>query len=328
MRRRDFIAALGAATTWACSSPCSAQSSRLPVVGVLSNSSPNGIAHGLSGFHQGLKDEGLVENQHLTIEYRWTLGRPDRLPSLASELVERNVAAIAAFGPPASLAAKAATSTIPIVFTSGGDVVRQGLVTSLNRPGGNATGLNLFTQAATPKRVELIDKLVPAPASLAFLLNPRNPAATGTTQAVQRAATTLNRQLQVFDAATESEIEGAFEAMTRQKIAGVIVNTDQFYDEVHFDKIIGLAARTRLPTIYGQRSYVLNGGLISYGTSIVDAYRQVGAYIGRILKGEKPSDLPVVQPARFEFAVNLKTAKALGLEIPPTLLIFADELIE
>lgn len=326
MRRREFLGGLGgAALAWPRTGDAQPA---LPAIGFLGSSSPEGIAHGVAGFHNGLKDEGFVENQNVSIEYRWAKGQNSQLPTLAADLVARNVAAIAAFGPPSLQAARAATKTIPIVFTSGGDVVKAGIVASLNRPGGNITGVNLFTQAATPKRVELLDKLVPAPAPLAFLINPRNPAAVNTTQAVQAAATTLKRQLHVINASTETEIEAAFQALAPQKIAGLVVNTDQFFDEVHMKKIIVLAAHHAVPTIYGQRAFVVNGGLISYGTSIVDAYRHVGQYVGRILKGEKPGELPVIQPSKFEFAINLKTAKTLGLEVPPTLLIFADETIE
>lgn len=327
MHRREVLGVLGgSALCWPLAA--SAQQSGVPVIGFLGTSSPRGIAHGVAGFHQGLKEEGFVEKENVTVEYRWAEGQTDRLPALAADLVKRNVAAIASFGPPALQAARAATSIIPIVFTTGGDVVKAGIVASLNRPGGNITGVNLFTQAATPKRLELMDKLVPPPAKIGFLLNPRNPAATGTTQAVQQAATALKRQLVVLHATTDKDVDAAFEALARDKIGGLVVNTDQIYDESLLHQIIALAARHAIPAIYGQRAYVVNGGLISYGTSIVDAYRQVGNYVGRILKGERPGNLPVIQPSKFEFAINLKTAKTLGLDIPPTLLIFADETIE
>jgi putative tryptophan/tyrosine transport system substrate-binding protein len=326
MRRREFVIVLAGAGLWSLDGH--AQQSGIPVIGFLSGTSPDAIAHGVAGFHQGLKDGGYVEASNVAIDYRWANGRYDLLPSLAAELVARNVAVVAAFGPPAALAMKAATTTIPFVFTTGGDVIRSGLVASLNRPGGNATGVNLFTQAAAPKRLELTNELVPGSTKIGFLLNPQNPASEGTTAAMQRIAQAIKRELYVVRASSESEIETAFTVLVRERVAALIVNADPFFDERQRGQLVGLSARHAIPTVYGQSAYVRDGGLISYGTSIADAYRQVGFYVARILKGEKPSDLPVLQPSTFELVINLKTALALGLTIPPSLLARADEVIE
>jgi putative tryptophan/tyrosine transport system substrate-binding protein len=325
MRRRNFIA-LGVAGMW----PAGAlgQQEARPVIGFLSGTSPDAIAHGVAGFHQGLREGGYVEARNLAVEYRWAYGRYDLLPNLAADLVRREVIAVAAFGPPAALAMKAATSTIPFVFTTGGDVIKSGLVASLNRPGGNATGVNLFTQAAAPKRLELINELTPGSANIGFLLNPQNPATNLTTVAVQQAAQAIGREIQIVGASSESEIEAAFAALAQHRVGALIVNADPFFDEKQRGQIVALAARHRIPAIYGQSAFVRDGGLISYGTSIADAYRQVGVYVTRILKGERAGDLPVVQPTQFELVINVKSARVLGLEIPPTLLARADEVIE
>jgi ABC-type uncharacterized transport system substrate-binding protein len=325
MRRREFIAGLGGAAAWPLA--VRAQQPTMPVIGVLSSTSPGPTAHLLAAFQQGLKETGYTD-QNATIEYRYANGQYDRLPMLAADLVRAQVAVIFAWGPPAAQAVKAATSTIPFVFTSGGDVVRSGLVASLNRPGGNATGVNLFTQTVEAKKLELLDKLVPTAATIAFLSNPNNAAAAGKIKEMLEAASTLSRQLHLLNASTENEIDVAFAALVRQRVGALVVQADPFFDDTQRLHLVSLAARHSVPAIYGQREYAADGGLISYGTSLADAFRQVGIYAGRILKGEKPADLPVVQPTRFEFVINLKTSKALGLDIPPTLLAIADEVIE
>jgi putative ABC transport system substrate-binding protein len=327
MRRRDFLGTIIGA---AAASPfkAHAQQAAIPVIGFLSGTSPDAISHGVAGFYRGLAEGGYVENRNLLIEYRWAHGQYDTVPKLARELVSRNVAAVAAFGPPAAQAMKAATSTIPFVFTTGADVVKTGLVASLNRPGGNATGVNLFTQAVAPKRLELLDEIIPKGAAVGFLLNPSNPATQGTTAAVEQAARLVARQLHVRSASNESEIDAAFAAFADLKIGGVVVNADPYFDERQRRQIVALAARYALPTAYPQGAYILDGGLISYGTSIADAYRLVALYITRILKGEKAADLPVLQPTTFELMINLAPARALGLTIPTSVLARADEVIE
>jgi putative ABC transport system substrate-binding protein len=327
MRRRDLISPIiGAAAAWPLRAH--AQQGTTPVIGFLNGISPDAIARGLVGFHRGLAEGGYVENQNLLIEYRWAHGQYHIVPMLARELVSHNVAAIAAFGPPATQAMKAATSTIPFVFSTGEDVVKTGLVAGLNRPGGNATGVNLFTQAVAPKRLELLDEIIPKGAAVGFLLNPSNPGTQGTTAAVQQAARMVGRQLHVRPANHEDEIAAAFAAFADLKVGGVVINADPYFDEMQRGQIIALAARYALPTAYPQGAYVLDGGLISYGTSIADAYRLVGLYITRILKGEKAADLPVLQPTIFELMINLVSARSLGLTIPASVLARADEVIE
>jgi putative ABC transport system substrate-binding protein len=271
LRRREFISLLGGAVA-ARSLAAHAQQ---PVIGFLSGTSPGRIAHFVTAFHEGLKDAGYVETQNVAIEYRWAQGQYNLLPTLALDLVNRNVAAIAAFGPAAALATKAATSTIPFVFTSGSDVVTSSLVASHNRPGGNATGVSLFTQAVTPKRLELLDKLVPAAATIAFLLNPNNPGAEGTTKAMQQAARALGRQLHVLNASTESEIDATFATLTQLRVGALVVANDPFFDDTPRLLLVALAARLAVPAIYGAREYAVEGGLMSYGTNLADAFRQV-----------------------------------------------------
>ena len=325
--RRQFISALGGtAVAWPFAAR--ARQSAMPVVGVLSSTSPDATADLLAAFHQGLKETGYIEHQNVTIEYRYADGQYGRLPTLAAELVHAKVGVIFAWATPAAQAVKAATSTIPFVFTSGGDVIASGLVASLNRPGGNATGVNLFTQTVEAKKLELIGKLVPTVTRIAFLSNPNNAATAGKIKEVQEAARILDLQLHILNASSDSEIDLAFDSLVQQQLAALVVQADPFYDDNQRHHIVSLAARHSIPAIYGQREYARDGGLISYGTSLPDAFREVGIYVGRILNGEKPAELPVVQPTKFEFVINLKAAKALGLSVPSTLLAIADEVSE
>ena len=247
---------------------------------------------------------------------------------MAADLVQRRVAVIVAFGPPTALAAKKATTAIPIVFISGGDIVKSGLVNSLSRPGGNATGVNLFTQAVEAKKLDILNKLMPPATMMAFLMNPANPAAAGKTKEMQEAAAKLGRQLHVVNARNEIEIDNAFMELGKLRVGSLVVGSDPFFNDSSRFQIVRQAARFSIPAIYGQREYTLDGGLISYGTSLAEAYRQAGVYTGAILKGEQPANLPVLQPTRFELVINLKTAKELGVEIPPTLLAIADEVVD
>jgi putative ABC transport system substrate-binding protein len=311
MRRRDFIKAIGGGVVpWPLAAR--AQQAAMPVVGLLSGSSPGAIPHLLAALKRGLGDNGFVEGQNLTIDYRWADGRIDRLPTMAAELVRRQVTLIVAISPPSALAAKAATATIPIVFHCGGDVVKMGLVGGLNRPGGNATGVNLFTLALESKKLDLLTKLVPSAATIAYLTNPNNPAAEERANEMRDTARSLGRSLHVVVASTPTEIDAAFATLVDQ----------------HAAALVALAALNSIPAMYGQREYALEGGLISYGNNLGETHRQAGNYAGRILKGEKPNDLPVLRPTKFELVINLKTAKALGLDIPTSLLVSADEVIE
>jgi putative ABC transport system substrate-binding protein len=327
LKRREFITLLGgAAMAWPVE--VRAQQSRMPLIGLLSGSSPGAIPHLIMAFHRGLADAGFVEGQNVEIDSRWADGRFDRLPEMAVELVRRRVALIAALGPSAPLAAKAATNTIPIVFHSGGDVVKSGLVVSLNRPGGNATGVNLFTQAVESKKLDLLSKLLPASATFAFLLNPKNPAAEEKAKEMQDAARGLGQKLHVLGASTSDEIDEAFVRLVQERVAALVIMADQYFDDSMRAKFVVLAARNAIPAIYGQREYAAEGGLISYGTNLAETHRQAGNYAGRILRGAKPDDLPVLRPTKFEMVINLKTAKALSLDIPPGVLAIADEVIE
>src|SRR5260221_450403 len=300
------------------------------VRGCASSCSPEPIERQLAGFRQGLKEAGYTEGQNVAIEYRWAAGRYDHLPALAAELVRRQVAVIETHGGMASaLAAKAATSTIPIVFITGGDVVGSGLVASVNRPGSNATGVNLFTQAVEGKKLELIAKLVPTAATVVFLTKPNNPTVSaGKITEMQEAARAVGPQLQGLNASTAADFGPAFATLVQQRAGLLVVGADPFFDETGRDQIIALAAGHGVPAIYSFREAAAAGGLMSYGPSLADAERQRGLYTGRILKGENPADLPVVQPTKFEFVINLKTGKTLVLEIPPTLLALADEVIQ
>jgi putative ABC transport system substrate-binding protein len=330
MRRCEFILALGGAVAMpSCLWPLAARAQQpMPVIGFLSSRSPGESAGVVAAFRRGLGEAGFVEGRDLIIAFRWAEGRYDQLPTLAADLVGLKVALlVAAGGPPSALAAKAATSTIPIVFSGSNDPVGLGLVASLNRPGGNVTGMSTFTSVLAAKRLELLKELVPAAVVMAYVINPSNPTAEFERKESLPAASSLGIQLRVLNASTEQELDAAFATLPNLRAEGVVVAPEPFFDSQR-DRIVSLSARHSVPAIYGFRDYVVAGGLISYGTSITDSYRQAGIYAARILKGEKPSDLPVMQPIKFELVLNLKTAKALGLTVPDKLLVAADEVIE
>ena len=326
MKRREFITLLGATAAWPLAAR--AQQQPMPVVGFLSARSPEEAGADFAAFRQGLGQAGYFEGKNVTIEYRWAEGQYDRLPALASELVARQVAVIAAVGgEPSGLAAKAATATIPIVCTLGGDAVAAGLVPHLHRPGGNITGVTIIGQEMGPKRVELAHQLVPKASTLAALVNSKFPLALAEARDMEAAASSVGLQFAVLRASTESEIDVAFAGLARHKVDALLINTDPFLLGQR-EQIAQLAARHNIPTIYFLRDFVDAGGLMSYGPKVANSYRQAGVYVGRILKGEKAGELPVVQPTKFDLVINLRTARTLGLEIPTSLLIRADEVIE
>jgi ABC-type uncharacterized transport system substrate-binding protein len=324
MRRRQFISLLGGAAAWPLAAR--AQQPAMPVIGLLDIRSPDTMEGRLRAFRQGLRDTGYVERENVAIEYRWAENQVDRLPALAAELVRRQVAVfVTAGGPVAVLAAKAATTTIPVVFAVAEDPVRLGLVASLARPGGNLTGINLFTIELAAKRLELLRELVPGATRMAVLVTAAN--AETTVRDVEAAARALGLQIQVFNVSTSREIDAAFATFAHERPDALFVSGDPFLSGRRI-QLAQLAAFHRLPTTYALRDYAEAGGLMSYGPSITDAFRQIGVYTGRILKGAKPADLPVVQPNKFELVINAQTARMLGLTVPPPLLALADEVIE
>jgi putative ABC transport system substrate-binding protein len=327
MRRREFIALVGStAAAWAL--PARAEQSAVPVIGFLNSASPQPWVTFVAGFRAGLKETGYVDGQNVTIEFRWAEGHYDRLPEMAADLVHRKVAVLVATGgTPSITAAKAATTTIPIVFTIGSDPARAGFVSSLSRPGGNMTGVNLFVTAMESKRLGLLRALIPGVQLIAVLLNPNRQDHAYHLREVKESAAAIGQQIHLLSASNESEIDSAFATATQLRAGAMLVGSDPFFNSQR-DKIVALAARHAIPAIYEQREHALAGGLMSYGTNLSDGYRQAGIYAGRILKGEKPGDLPVVQSTKFEFVINLKTAKALGIEVPPNLSAEADEIIE
>jgi putative ABC transport system substrate-binding protein len=327
MRRREFITLLGgAAAAWP--RVTQAQQPPLPVVGYLNLASPEANASDTAAFFQGLKETGYVKGQNVAVDYRSAEFQNDRLPAFAADLVQHRVSVIAAIsGPASAIAAKAATAVIPIVFAIGGDPVKLGLVASLNRPGGNITGVTFLVNALAAKRLDLLRELVPSATAIGDLVNPTNPNSEGETRDVQEAARALGLQLHVVNASSEPDIDTAFASFVQHRVNAVLVTADAFFTSRR-DQLIALAQRHALPTIYQRRDFATAGGLISYGTSISDAHRQAGIYTGRILKGEKPGDLPIMQSTRFELVINLKTAKSLRLTVPLTLQVAADEVIE
>jgi putative ABC transport system substrate-binding protein len=325
MRRRAFVLVLGGAMTLA--RDLRAQQKAVPVVGFLGNASPQSAASVVAAFREGLSETGFTEGQNVTIEYRWAEGQYDRLPAMAADLARRQVAVIVAGGTPAAFAAKAATSTIPTVILVGVDPVQLGLVGSLNRPGGNVTGLALLTVQLEAKKLELLHELLPTATAIALLVNPTNVLTESETKDVQDAARSLGLHLQILNASTESQIDAAFGALAELRATALIVSVDTFLNNSR-DQIVALAARYAVPAVYGVRDFVNAGGLMSYGTDLVDVYRQQGIYAGKILKGARPADLPIQQVTKVALVINLKTAKTLGLTFPTTLLGRADEVIE
>jgi ABC-type uncharacterized transport system substrate-binding protein len=327
MKRREFITLLGgAAAAWPLNAR--AQQTAMPMIGFLGSESSNQFAARLQAFREGLKEAGFVEGRNVAIEYRWAESQYERLPALAVDLVRRQVAAIAATTTPALLAARAATTTIPIIFLTGSDPVEVGLVASLNRPGGNMTGVANLTVETSAKQLQLLHELVPTATVVAVLVNPKNPIYAETfSKNFQAAGRAIRQQIRVVNAGTERDIDTAFADLVQRGAGALVVGNDSFFNS-RPDLFVTLAARHALPAIYPYREFVAAGGLMSYGSSLADAYRQVGIYTGRILKGEKPADLPVQQSAKVELVINLKTAKALGLTVPLALLGRADEVIE
>ncbi len=325
MRRRQFLALVGSAVGWPLAAR--AQQHVPPVIGILSNPSRNALPAAFASFHRGLKDVGFVEGQNVAIEYRFADGQVDRLPAFATDLVNGKVDVLVAIANAAALAARAATTTIPVVFVIGGNPVKLGLVESFNRPGGNITGVSVFLTQLESKRLGLLHELVPDATEIAVLINPTQPAASDQVNEIKEAARTLGLHVHIVHAATESDLEPAFATCAQLLAGGLLVTADPFLNVVN-KQIIALAARNAIPAIYEFREYSAIGGLASYGSSPTEVFHQTGVYAGRILRGEKPKDLPVLQPTKFELVINAKTAKSLGLTIPSGVLAIADEVIE
>jgi len=327
MKRRDFITLLGGAVAaWPVAAR--AQQPAMPVIGFMSARSPEDSVHLLEAFRRGLKEGGFVEGENVAVQFRWARGDYSRLPALAADLVGRQVAVIvAAGGDPSGLAAKSATATIPIVFGIGGDPVKAGLVSSFSRPGGNVTGVTLLTSLMEPKRLGVLRDLVPGVALIGVLINPDFPPAALQLQQVEEAARAIGQRIVIAKASNDDALEAAFRSLVQEGAGALLVASDPYFD-TRRERIVGFAQQRRLPAIYQFREYAVAGGLLSYGVSITDAYRQYGVYTASILKGAKPADLPVLQPTKFELVINLKTARALGVNISDNLLALADEVIE
>ena len=326
LKRRDFISLLGGAAAWP--RVARAQQPATPVIGFLSSLAHTDLGLVIPGFHEGLNGVGFVEGRNIAIEYRWAEGNYQRLPALADDLVKQKVAVIAAIsGTPSALAAKAATATIPIVFAIGGDPVAPGLVASLNRPGGNVTGASFYTSPVVTKRLDLARELVPEGSVIATLINPTNPPSVEEARSLQAAAADLGQRLLILQASTLGQLEDGFATMKQQRVRALIVSSDPFFFSERV-KLVVLMARDALPTIFADREQAEAGGLMSYGASRSDAYRQAGNYVGRIVKGERPAELPVILATRFHLLINLKTARSLTIDLPATLLARADEVIE
>ena len=327
MRRRDFIKrVVCSAIVWPFAAR--AQQAAKPVIGYLHSGSPSPYARLLAAFHEGLSETGYLQGKNVRIEYRWADGRYDELPALAADLVSLGVAVLVAQGgDPPPMAAKSATATIPIVFTCSSDPIKLGLVRSLNKPGGNVTGVWPYTSLLGTKRLELIKQLIPAGTPIVILMNPNNPNAQIDMTALEDAARVSGQSISFVRASTQTEINSVFAALGDHHVSALLVNTDPFF-LAQRDQLVSLVANIGVPAIYAQREFVAAGGLMSYGASLAEGYRQVGVYAGRILKGERPADLPIVQPTKFEMVINLKTAKTLGLTVPDKFLVLADEVIE
>jgi putative ABC transport system substrate-binding protein len=326
VKRREFITLFGGAVVaWPVAAL--AQQSAMPVIGFLNSASPGPFAARIKAFHDGLREMGFVEGKNVMIEYRWVEGKYEKAPAMMSDLINRGVAAVAAFGPPVARIAKDATSSIPIVFLTGDDPVKAGLVASLNRPGGNVTGVVTLNAELAPKRLEVLRELIPSAISVGLLINPARPNADVLANDMEAAARKLSLQPHVLHASADHEFDAVFATAAQQRIGGVVIATDVFFNS-HNTQLGELSARHGVPTIFQFREFAAGGGLLSYAASNTDTYRQVGAYVGRLLKGAKPADLPVVQPAKFDLILNLKTARALGLTVPATLLARATEVIE
>ena len=326
IKRREFIIAVGGAAVWPLAAR--AQQAAMPVIGFLSSRSPGESAGLVAAFRDGLGEAGFVEGQNVIIAFRWAEGHYDRLPTLAAELVQLRVAVLfTAGGPPSAFAAKAATQTIPIVFSAAIDPDRIGLVTSLNRPGGNITGMSLFPSELAAKSVQLLKQLLPTATLIAYLVNPSNPSAPVYASEASTAAKTLGIAIRVLNASTERDLDEVFASLPKLGVSGLAVPAEPFFDSQR-DRMVALAAQYGIPAIYGLREYAVAGGLMSYGTSLPDTYRRAAIYVGRVLKGDKPVNLPVMQPTKYDLVLNMKTAKTLGLRIPDQLLALADEVIE